>query len=79
MDYAISIDQSINSLCGELLSDLFLKDKEINRFGDMDKTISYNLGKNKAAQNLNKFALLVCFLLHCIDKNHVEKAFEGDV
>lgn len=75
--YAISVDQTINAICGEFFNFAFLKDKKLNAFGDMDKTISYNLGKNKSCNNLNKLGLLVCFFLNLIDKNHVEKAFEN--
>ena len=77
--YAISIDQTINAISGELLNRLFLKNKLIFTFGDMDKTISYNLGKNKHFKNLNWVGLLVCNCLHLIDKNHVEKAYEQNI
>jgi len=77
--YAISIDQTINAISCPLLSKLLLKDNTLTEFGDMDKTISYNLGKNKHFKNLNLAGLLVCNCLHLIDKNHVEKAYEQNI
>ena len=78
--YAISIDQTINAISGPLLDSLFLINKGVFMFGDMDKTISYNLGKNKEANNLNKFGLIICWILDKIDKkidNLVEKIIEA--
>jgi len=46
MSYAISVDQMINLLAGHLFSDLMLVDPNLFPFGDMDKTISFNIGKN---------------------------------
>lgn len=77
MAYAVSIDQTINAIAGNLLNHLWLIDKSSMTFGDMDKTISYNLGKNKKHENLNRFGLFVCDLLHFIDENHVEKAYKN--
>ena len=77
--YSVSIDQTINAISGPLLTKVLLKDKTIFPFGDMDKTISYNMGKNKHFKNLNLAGLLVCNCLHLIDKNHVEKAYEQNI
>ena len=77
--YATSIDQTINAISGELLDRLFLIDKSIFNFGDMDKTISYNLGKNKAFNNLSKFGLAICWILDKIDNNHVQKAYKQNI
>ncbi len=45
----------------------------------MDKTISYNLGKNKQFNNLSKFGKLASWLLHLIDTNHVEDAYKNNI
>ncbi|NIQ14804.1 MAG: hypothetical protein GTO02_10515 [Candidatus Dadabacteria bacterium] len=79
MKYATSIDQTINAIAGDVLNQLFLEDKTIFKFGDMDKTISYNLGKNKQFNNLNRIGLIVCNVLHKIDPNHVEDAYKDKI
>lgn len=77
--YAISIDQTINAIAGDVLSDLLLIDKSIFRFGDMDKTISYNIGKNKHFNNLNRFGRLIDWALEKIDRDHTNKAYNKGV
>jgi hypothetical protein len=77
MAYAISIDQTINAVSGPLLDSVWLIDSKNMRFGNMDRTISYNLGRNKKYGNLNRFGLWICDILHLIDENHVEKAYQN--
>ena len=79
MTYAIRIDQTINSISGVLLDRVFLIDKSIFRFGDMDKTISYNLGKNAEFNNLTKFGRLIVWLLDKIDCNHTKRAYKDEI
>jgi len=79
MIYATSIDQTINAICGNVLNQAMLNDKNKHKFGDMDKTISYNLGKNYEFNNLNRFGLFVRRFLNFIDKNHTEKAYNKKI
>jgi len=76
---ATSLDQSINSIGGPILDWFWLKDKSKFNFGDMDKTISYNLGKNLKHKNLSKFGLFARWILHKLDANHVEDAYKNEI
>lgn len=79
MSYAISIDQTINLFAGPLFSDLWLIDSSKFPFGDMDKTISYNIGRNAHFNNLNKFGKLVNKMLDSLDEGHSKRAFQDKI
>ena len=46
----------------------------IDRFGNIDETISSVLGKNQRFGHLTKFGKVICKILDTIDKNHCEKS-----
>ncbi len=72
---ALSIDQSGNVICQELLNDCLLKKgKGAYKFGDEDETISSVLGRNKQTQTLNFVGRCLAGLLDAIDKNHCIKS-----
>ena len=78
-EYAVSVDQTIHAISASLLDALLLRDKTIFKFGDMDKTISYNIGKNSHFNNLSKFGVFIDNFLNAIDKDHTKKAFEDKI
>jgi hypothetical protein len=71
---ALSLDQSGNAICAELFNDIFLKKNPAKKFGNPDETVSHVLGVNKEAGTLNYFGLGLSWILHLLDKYHVEKA-----
>jgi len=72
---AKSIDQHGNVVCAELFNLTLIKRKGY-KFGDMDKTISYALGRNAETKTLTYLGKKVCKLLDIIEKDHVKKAVE---
>ncbi len=72
---AKSIDQHGNLVCAELFNLTLIKRKGY-KFGDMDKTISYALGRNAETKTLTYLGKKVCNLLNVIEKDHVKKAVE---
>ena len=48
----------------------------IDRFGNIDETISSVLGKNQRFGHLTKFGKVICKILDTIDKNHCEKSIQ---
>jgi hypothetical protein len=72
---AKSIDQHGNLVCAELFNLTLIKKKGY-KFGDMDKTISYALGRNAETKTLTYLGKKVCNLLNVIEKDHVKKAVE---
>jgi hypothetical protein len=72
---AKSIDQHGNLVCSELFNLTLIKRKGY-KFGDMDKTISYALGRNAETKTLTYLGKKVCNLLNVIEKDHVIKAVE---
>ena len=76
---AISIDQFGNGACGKFLEYIMIKKslrEKCYHFGNIDETVSFVLGVNYNLQTLNLFGLLIVWLLHILDENHVEKAVE---
>lgn len=69
---AISVDQLGNVFMQHLLNDTLTKE---DMFGNPDETISYVLGKAKHHGKLTKTGVFVCYILHLLDTNHVEKAY----
>ena len=72
---AKSIDQHGNLVCAELFNLTLIKKKGY-KFGDMDKTISYALGRNAETKTLTYLGKKLCKLLDIIEKDHVKKAVE---
>jgi hypothetical protein len=72
---AKSIDQHGNLVCAELFNLTLIKRKGY-KFGDMDKTISYALGRNAETKTLTYLGKKLCKLLDIIEKDHVIKAVE---
>jgi hypothetical protein len=62
-------------VCAELFNLTLIKKKGY-KFGDMDKTISYALGRNAETKTLTYLGKKVCNLLNVIEKDHVKKAVE---
>jgi hypothetical protein len=74
---ALGIDQLGNVVCARLFN-FFLIDITGHKFGNEDETISSVLGKNKRANTLTLFGMLLDMLLELIDKNHNIEAIEED-
>ena len=74
---ALGIDQLGNVVCARLFN-FFLIDADGYQFGNEDETISSVLGKNKRANTLTLFGMLLDMLLELIDKNHNIEAIEED-
>jgi hypothetical protein len=73
---ALSIDQTGNVICGKLF-DLTLRTKEGYPFGEVDRTISYALGRNKLMNTLTKTGKALDWLLDIIDKEHTLNAVKS--
>jgi len=73
---ALSIDQTGNVVCGKLF-DLTLRKKEGYAFGEVDRTISYALGRNKIMNTLTKTGKALDWLLDIIDKEHTLNAVKS--
>ena len=75
-----SIDQTDNVIGQFFFNDTMIKrtsDKNL-LFGNMDETISSNIGENELADNLNKFGIFWNKFLNWIDPNHSVDAIEED-
>lgn len=70
----IGIDQIGNVLLGEFLNN-YLVTSPIHKFGDVDETISYVLGKNEKV--LTKLGRLIYNILEFLDPGHMEKAIKA--
>ena len=75
---AISYDQTANAENGVLYNDIMITKTALNVFGFPDETLSSVFGKNKRSKTLTKFGSIWANLLNKIEKDHVEKAIEGD-
>jgi hypothetical protein len=73
---ALSIDQTGNVVCGKLF-DLTLRTKDGYAFGEVDRTISYALGRNKLMNTLTKTGKALDKLLDIIDKEHTLNAVKS--
>ena len=73
---ALSIDQTGNVVCGKLF-DLTLRTKDGYPFGEVDRTISYALGRNKLMNTLTKTGKALDWLLDIIDKEHTLNAVKS--
>jgi hypothetical protein len=73
---ALSIDQTGNVVCGKLF-DLTLRKKDGYPFGEVDRTISYALGRNKLMNTLTKTGKALDWLLDIIDKEHTLNAVKS--
>ena len=73
---ALSIDQTGNVVCGKLF-DLTLRNPNGYSFGEVDRTISYALGRNKLMNTLTKTGKALVWLLDTIDKEHTLNAVKS--
>ena len=73
---ALSVDQTGNAICGKLF-DLTLRTKEGYAFGEVDRTISYALGRNNIINTLTKTGKALDWLLDIIDKEHTLNAVKS--
>ncbi len=73
---ALSIDQTGNVVCGKLF-DLTLRKPNGYSFGEVDRTISYALGRNKIMNTLTKTGKALDKLLDIIDKEHTLNAVKS--
>jgi 8-oxo-dGTP diphosphatase len=73
---ALSIDQTGNVICGKLF-DLTLRKPNGYSFGEVDRTISYALGRNKIMNTLTKTGKALDWLLDLIDKEHTLNAVKS--
>ena len=79
-DTAVSLDQTDNVLTQHFMND-FLINKTDNPellFGNMDETISSNIGENEKKGNLTKIGIFINKILNFIDPNHSINAIEED-
>jgi hypothetical protein len=74
--FALGIDQMGNAVCYLLFNDLFIVDKTLAPFGNVDETISSVLGKNKLLNNLSVTGKILDGILNLIDYNHTIKSIE---
>lgn len=77
---SISLDQTDNVIAQHALNDFLIKrtlDKEL-LFGNMDETISSNIGENVNAKNLTKLGIFINGVLDKIDPDHSIEAIEED-
>jgi hypothetical protein len=72
---AIDIDRFGNHNFRTLLN-LTLRTDEGYEFGNFNETISSALGKNQRDNTLTATGLIVCKILHWIDKNHCKKSIK---
>jgi 8-oxo-dGTP diphosphatase len=73
---SLSIDQTGNVVCGKLF-DLTLRKPNGYSFGEVDRTISYALGRNKIMNTLTKTGKALDKLLDIIDKEHTLNAVKS--
>ncbi len=69
-DTAINIDKFGNREFRFSLNKYLITKKSIDRFGNIEETISSVLGKNEVSNNLTKLGKIVCKILNAIEKNH---------
>jgi len=74
---AVAIDELGNTICQDLFNDLMIK-KGGHRFGNSNETVSYVLGVNKKNGKLYWIGAALSYILHLIDKYHVEKAADRE-
>lgn len=73
---ALSIDQTGNVICGKFF-DLTLRTKEGYSFGEVDRTISYALGRNKIKGTLTTTGKALDQLLETLDEEHTLNAVKS--
>ena len=76
---AILNDKYCNHADAELLNALFLTDKSIHKFGNINETISSVLGKNFLAGTLTKQGLEICAILNFMQKDHVLISIDNSI
>ena len=76
-DLAIAIDQYGNGLSKYLFNILLIKKTSINKFGNIDETISSVIGKNKVTNTLTWLGVAVDIMLDSLDPDHSIKAIDN--
>jgi hypothetical protein len=69
-DTAVNLDCFANREFRFSLNKYLITKEAIDRFGNIEETISSVLGKNKLKNNLTKKGINVCKFLDWLDKNH---------
>jgi hypothetical protein len=75
---AVSVDQFGNASTATILNFLLIKRNGI-KFGDIDFTVSYILGRNYFHGTLSLFGRFIVWLLDLIDKEHVQNAVHEQI
>lgn len=75
---ALSIDQMGNVVLQYILNDTCIQ-KNGYKFGNPDKTISYQLGENKYFNTLTPFGLFISNVLDSLDENHCIKTYLKEI
>lgn len=70
---ALSLDQSGNTFCKKLFNDTLIQ-ADGHPFGNPNETVSYVLGVNLKQDTISRAGKVLSYILHLIDKNHVQKA-----
>jgi O-antigen/teichoic acid export membrane protein len=74
----VSVDQFGNASTATILNFLLIKRNGI-KFGDIDFTVSYILGRNYFHSTLSLFGRFIVWLLDLIDKEHVQNAVHEQI
>lgn len=77
LSIAISIDQLGNTVMQYVFNDLLIC-KDGYKFGNVDDTISYVLGKNAHDFTLSKLGMYFCKILDFFDEDHVGKTYRNN-
>ena len=75
---AISTDQVGNTSCKYLFDALLINKHSVDKFGNVDETISSVLGKNQRTDTLKPLGVLLVWILDKLEKDHSIKSIEED-
>lgn len=78
MNMAISIDQYGNVAMSPIFNAILIKKHSVNKFGNVDETISSVLGKNQQKGTLARIGRGLNNILMWLDKNHSVKSIEQE-
>jgi len=73
---AISEDARANAYNGKLFSDILIKEKSTQKFGQPLETVSDNLGENQIKNWLLSDGVLLVNFLNFVDRNHTIKSIK---
>jgi 8-oxo-dGTP diphosphatase len=77
MNLAVSIDQYGNGLSKYLFNKILIKKTSVNKFGNIDETISSVIGKNKLAGTLTWVGKFLDTILDCMESDHSIKSIDN--